>query len=133
MSVWPEDKGWPQDIGALLVLDGDRPPRRRWARPDRRPPGSRRQAAALDPRLCRCGSHVPSIETRLLAKPADRRMIEVEAEGSRGRCGCVTSAAGARAQTSAVCARLGTDGSEHRLRALDAVLVDTSDPWRRLG
>jgi diacylglycerol O-acyltransferase / wax synthase len=24
MSVWPEDKGWPQDIGALAVLDGDR-------------------------------------------------------------------------------------------------------------
>jgi diacylglycerol O-acyltransferase / wax synthase len=24
MSVWPEDKGWPQAIGALAVLDGDR-------------------------------------------------------------------------------------------------------------
>jgi hypothetical protein len=24
MSVWPEDKGWPQDIGALAILDGDR-------------------------------------------------------------------------------------------------------------
>jgi diacylglycerol O-acyltransferase / wax synthase len=24
MSVWPEDKGWPQDIGALAVLDGER-------------------------------------------------------------------------------------------------------------
>jgi diacylglycerol O-acyltransferase / wax synthase len=23
MSVWPEDKGWPQDIGALAVVDGD--------------------------------------------------------------------------------------------------------------
>jgi diacylglycerol O-acyltransferase / wax synthase len=22
MSVWPEDKGWPQDIGALAILDG---------------------------------------------------------------------------------------------------------------
>jgi len=24
MSVWPEEKGWPQDIGALAILDGDR-------------------------------------------------------------------------------------------------------------
>jgi WS/DGAT/MGAT family acyltransferase len=24
MSVWPESKGWPQDVGALAILDGDR-------------------------------------------------------------------------------------------------------------
>ena len=27
MQIWPEDEGWPQDIGAIAILDGQRLPR----------------------------------------------------------------------------------------------------------